>query len=270
MVNFKSFSLLVSLILLASCAPLDQIQTAQTQTALIKSEGSQIEKAQETIVDNTTEAEISTPDNQTILDNQTAPDTQIAVDNDALLADEIAVDNQTAAIEIDLSQAKEETAPDIQTTSDNQTTLDNQTAAIAAPEMDIEKETEIAAETGLEAEDNATSTSLAQSAPKPVKIIPAPKPIEPLNPIIFTGLTTQNLERRLGRPDRQFNEQALDVWHYEEPHCHALFFIHNRGDSDEIMYVDLRSAILQTALNRQVCFADFGQRAEALLDKDKR
>ena len=155
--------------------------------------------------------------------------------------------------------------------------LDNQTVEAPLQDNDTKKDTaiEIAPEEINALDDNTTSLAIDKKPPEPLKIItpkviPAPKPIEPLNPVIFTGLTIQKLETRLGRPDRQFNEQALDIWHYEEPHCHALFFIHHRGDSAEVMHVDVRAAILQSPLNRQVCFADFGQRAEALLNRDKR
>ena len=256
MVNLKSFSLLVSLIILASCAPLEQQNSLQTQldvkapqvnNADDAPKAASVEKAASL---ETTDGEVITPDNQTALDNQSALDNQTAFDEQTVFdngtfgGDEIAADNQTASIEI----------------------------SIAEPQIGSEKDEEIetAQETDFAAEDNMTSAVIEESAPEEIQKIPAPKPIEPLNPVIFTGLNIQNLEKRLGRPDRQFNEQALDVWHYEEPHCHALFFIHNRGDSAEVMHVDVRPAILQTALNRQVCFADFGQRAEALLDRDKR
>lgn len=257
MVNFKSVSIMFTLFVLASCAPLDQEQLVIKAPQAVTTD----QKPEVTVTD-TVDAEISTPDNQSTFDNQTsldfeiASDNETAIDDDLLQDDERRLDNQTASAAIDIVKTKDEGAQ-----------ADNQTVAItAAPQI----EAEIAPERKSETDDNMTRIVIEERTEEAVQIIPAPKPIEPLNPVIFTGLTTQSLEKRLGRPDRQFNEQALDVWHYEEPHCHALFFIHNRGNSAEIMHVDLRAAILQTALNQQACFGDFGQRAEALLDKDKR
>lgn len=154
--------------------------------------------------------------------------------------------------------------------ADNQTDIDNQTnlnTAISELVKDEAGEQAKSEETKAAEEEPKTERKIVLVLPDPP---PPPKPIEPLNPAIFTGLHTQNLEKRLGRPDRQFNEQALDVWHYEEPHCHALFFIRNSGDGAQIMHVDLRSNLLDAPFDAQICFADFGQRAEALLDQDKR
>ena len=176
---------------------------------------------------------------------------------------------------------KDAQIPDSKTppTSDIQDT-DNQTAAFDNQTLSAPKAAQAApiAEDALLANDNETASIAEESAVTVVKVIPkidpkitiAPKPIEPVNPVIFSGLTIQALEARLGRPDRVFNEQALDVWHYKESHCHALFFIQNKGDRFEVMHVDLRASVLQNQLKRQICFAEFGQRAEALLDTDKR
>ena len=155
--------------------------------------------------------------------------------------------------------------------ADNETIIDNATDEIvAADNADDKLKTEEQAVDNAKAADEdepKTERKIVLVLPDPP---PPPKPIEPLNPAIFTGLQLEKLEKRLGRPDRQFNEQALDVWHYEEPHCHALFFIRNSGDSAQIMHVDLRANLLDSVLDRQTCYADFGQRAEALLNQDKR
>ena len=167
--------------------------------------------------------------------------------------------------------------------ADNQTGLDNGTSELvieadAAEKTDADEQAKSKETVSADIIAKSENTDKAEEEPKTERKIvlvlpdppPPPKPIEPLNPAIFTGLHTHNLEKRLGRPDRQFNEQALDVWHYEEPHCHALFFIRNSGDGAQIMHVDLRANLLDAPFDAQICFADFGQRAEALLDRDKR
>jgi len=158
--------------------------------------------------------------------------------------------------------------------ADNQTALDNGTSELVIEEVAAEKTEAASADIIAKIENTDKAEETPKTERKIVLVLPdpppPPKPIEPLNPAIFTGLHTHNLEKRLGRPDRQFNEQALDVWHYEEPHCHALFFIRNSGDGAQIMHVDLRSNLLDAPFDAQICFADFGQRAEALLDRDKR
>ena len=165
---------------------------------------------------------------------------------------------------------------DNQTGLDNQTALDNGPSGLVKDEaVEQTKSKEIApADIITKIETTDTTEEEPKTERKIVLVLPdpppPPKPIEPLNPAIFTDLHTHNLEKRLGRPDRQFNEQALDVWHYEEPHCHALFFIRNSGDGAQIMHVDLRANLLDAPLDAQICFADFGQRAEALLNNNKR
>lgn len=248
MVNVKPYFVAMALIITASCAPLDQkpLDIEAPQPLAKQDTKPTIPTAPQS--DNQSSAPLENTDTaQTAIAPSKAADTTPPQTDEAILSDNRTVpDNKSAALTM---------------TDDEMTASENVTQDSAENTQD---------ETQKTVSDNLSASVIQDTAPKPIVIKPAPKPIEPLNPVIFTGLTIKALEKRLGRPDRQFAEQGLTIWHYEEAHCLALFFIHDTGDSADILHVDLRAAMLQKAFSQRRCFADFGQRAEALLSPDKR
>ena len=123
----------------------------------------------------------------------------------------------------------------------------------------------------IQAEDIQAAIVIApdlKTEPKP-EPEPEPEPITPVNPYLLTGSVSDLLTIRLGKADRIISEQGVEVRHYYEADCHSLFFLFDKGQGLRIQHVDVRPAILNTALDELACFDALGVRSVNLHEADK-
>jgi len=166
------------------------------------------------------------------------------------------------------SQAPEETV-------ENQ--LDNKTEISTEPSIQIsdgQEATEITSE--IVPEDNRTQTNIvAFSAPKPINpktlltkpLKPEPpktiaKAPDPLDPYIFLEKSQSYLHSIIGKPDMQFTEQGVLIAQYKEASCQLLAFLASDQSEARVIHIDVRPALLDSALHIESCYQAFGKRAD--------
>ena len=147
-------------------------------------------------------------------------------------------------------------------------TLDNTTRAEQAPISDNISEKELAKETT----DNSQQKLAAFTAPKPISpqtllkepLKPKPQEPDPLDPHIFLDKSQSYLFDIIGKPDDQFTEQGIQVGQYRESTCHLLTFLASQKGSLHVIYIDVRPALLDSALDKNSCYKAFGKRADQI------
>ena len=147
-------------------------------------------------------------------------------------------------------------------------TLDNTTRAEQAPISDNISEQDQAKETT----DNSQQKLAAFTAPKPISpqtllkepLKPKPQEPDPLDPHIFLDKSQSYLFDIIGKPDDQFTEQGIQVGQYRESTCHLLTFLASQKGSLHVIYIDVRPALLDSALDKNSCYKAFGKRADQI------
>ena len=272
-VQIYRLSVLVSIAFLASCAPLppELTQDIPVNTSAKISESTsdklaELPAADDTVIpqsDNLTTSEDDSTSDQSLIagdDNQTASPKPILLDNSQ---DEAADKTDETLI----------AQPDNQSLSDDE----NTSTAIGALIGQISDDTDITTPQSGQPEDNQSIDDLAEDnqaeAQTAIVIAPEPKtepePITPVNPYLLTGSVSDLLTIRLGKADRIISEQGVEVRHYYEADCHSLFFLFDKGQGLRIQHVDVRPAILNTALDELACFDALGVRSVNLQEADK-
>ena len=277
-VQIYRLSVIVSIAFLASCAPLPPELTQQIP---INTPAKTPESTSEKPLDKL--AELPAADDTVIpqSDNLTTSQDDSTSDQSLIAGD----DNQTASpkpILLDNSQdeAADKTDETLIAQPDNQSLSDdeNTSTAIGALIGQISDDTDITTPQSGQPEDNQSIDDLAEAqtaiviAPEPKtepEPEPEPEPITPVNPYLLTGSVSDLLTIRLGKADRIISEQGVEVRHYYEADCHSLFFLFDKGQGLRIQHVDVRPAILKTALDELACFDALGVRSVNLQEADK-
>ncbi|MGC6536775.1 MAG: hypothetical protein ACON44_05410 [Candidatus Puniceispirillaceae bacterium] len=277
-VQIYRLSVIVSMAFLASCAPLPPELTqqipAKTQEKTpdkISEKLAELPAATDAVIpqsDNLTTSQDDSTSDQSLIagdDNQTASPKPILLDDsqDEAVADKT---DETLIAPLDNQSLSDEEITNAATGSLIGQISDD--TNITTPQSNQPEDTQ---SIDIQAEDIQAAIVIApdlKTEPKP-EPEPEPEPITPVNPYLLTGSVSDLLTIRLGKADRIISEQGVEVRHYYEADCHSLFFLFDKGQGLRIQHVDVRPAILNTALDELACFDALGVRSVNLHEADK-
>ena len=187
-------------------------------------------------------------------------------------------------VEVIIDNVTEITAPKelIEEAQDNTTIIDqaakaddardNQTETITEDIRELEQPDDIADEVTDDVIEDSQQKIVAFTAPKPISpqtlltepLKPKPQEPDPLDPYIFLDKSQSYLFDIMGKPDDQFTEQGIQIGQYRESSCHLLTFLASQQGSLHVIHIDVRPALLDTALDKDSCYKAFGKRADQI------